>query len=55
MTHQVAHTNAMLFNLKKEHRNKLDYLQNQIMKQKSEIALLKEQILILTEGKTYDC
>jgi hypothetical protein len=55
MTHHIAHTNAMIFNLKKEHRNKIDYLQMQIVRQKNEIDILKRQILILTEGKKYDC
>jgi len=32
-----------------------DYLREQIINQKKEIDFLKQQIKMITEGKTYDC
>jgi hypothetical protein len=55
MTQNFSRTDALLFHLKREHANQIDYLREEIVKQKREIEFLKSQIIILTEGKTYDC
>jgi len=55
MTQNMSRTDAMVFHLKREHANRVDYLREQILSQKKEIDFLKNQIKLLTEGKTYDC
>jgi flagellar biosynthesis chaperone FliJ len=55
MTHHVAHTNKMVFDLKTQYQNRISQLQNKIDEQKIEISLLQEQIDLLTKEKYYDC
>jgi len=51
----MSRTDALLFHIKREHANQVDYLREQIINQKKEIDFLKQQIKMITEGKTYDC
>lgn len=55
MTHHVAHTNKMLFNLKEQYREQVNRLQNKINEQEEEIAKLKTLISLLCVDKEYDC
>lgn len=55
MTHHVAHTNKMLFDLKEQYREQVNRLQNKINEQEEEIAKLKTLISLLCVDKEYDC
>ncbi len=55
MTHNVAHTNKMLFELKEQYQGRISQLQEQITDQQKEILQLQEQIKLLTDPKYYDC
>ena len=55
MTHNVAHTNKMLFDLKEQYRAQIKYLQDKIDSQEQEIAKLKTLISLLTIEREYDC
>ena len=55
MTQNFTRTDALLFHMKREHANQIDYLKDEIISQKKEIEFLKNQIKIITEGRTYDC
>ena len=55
MTHHVAHTNKMLFDLKEQYQAQITRLQNKISEQEQEIAKLKTLISLLTIEREYDC
>jgi hypothetical protein len=55
MTHHVAHTNKILFDLKIHHQNRISQLQDEITSQQKEILQLREEIKLLTQEKFYDC
>jgi hypothetical protein len=55
MTHHVAHTNKMLFDLKEQYQAQIARLQNKISDQEQEIAKLKTLISLLTVEREYDC
>jgi len=55
MTHHVAHTNKMIFDLRQHHQNHINDLQSKIIDQQKEIVQLQEQIKLLTHEKVYDC
>jgi hypothetical protein len=55
MAEKMSRTDALVFHLKREHANQVDYLREQILNQKKEIEFLKNQIKLITEGRTYDC
>jgi hypothetical protein len=55
MEEKMSRTDALVFHLKREHANQVDYLREQILNQKKEIEFLKNQIKFITEGRTYDC
>ncbi len=55
MTHHVAHTNKMLFDLKEQYQAQISRLQNKISEQEQEIAKLKTLISLLTIEREYDC
>jgi hypothetical protein len=55
MTHHVAHTNKMVFDLKEQYQGRITQLQQQINEQQKEIVQLQEQIKLLTQEKYYDC
>jgi len=55
MTHHVAHTNKMLFDLKEQYQAQNARLQNKISDQEQEIAKLKTLISLLTVEREYDC
>jgi chaperonin cofactor prefoldin len=46
----INHSNKIIFDLKRHHENRVEYLQNQIKKLQDEIDLLKNQM-----NKNYDC
>ena len=55
MTHHVAHTNKMIFDLKEQYQSQITRLQNKITEQDQEIAKLKTLISLLTIEREYDC
>jgi len=55
MTHHVAHTNKMLFELKEQYREQIRRLQNKINEQEQEITKLKTLISLLSIEREYDC
>lgn len=55
MTHHVAHTNKMLFDLKQMYQARISQLQDKIKDQEEEIAKLKTLISLLCVEKEYDC
>jgi len=55
MTHHVAHTNKMVFDLKQQYQGRISQLQEKITEQQKEILQLQEMIKLLTQGKEYDC
>jgi hypothetical protein len=55
MTHHVAHTNKMLFDLKEQYQAQITRLQSKISEQEQEIAKLKTLISLLTVEREYDC
>jgi predicted ribosome quality control (RQC) complex YloA/Tae2 family protein len=55
MTHHVAHTNKMMFDLKEQYQAQISRLQNKISEQEQEIAKLKTLISLLTIEREYDC
>jgi predicted ribosome quality control (RQC) complex YloA/Tae2 family protein len=54
MTHHVAHTNKMLFDLKEQYQAQISRLQNKISEQEQEIAKLKTLISLLSIEREYD-
>jgi cell division protein FtsL len=55
MTHHVAHTNKMVFDLKKQYQERIEQLQGKIAEQKHEIEQLQKQIEYMSRDKFYDC
>jgi cell division protein FtsL len=55
MTHHVAHTNKMLFDLKERYQTQIQRLQSKIEEQEQEIAKLKTMITLLSTERDYDC
>lgn len=55
MTHHVAHTNKMLFDLKEQYQAQIQRLQSKIDDQEQEIAKLKTMITLLSIERDYDC
>lgn len=55
MTHHVAHTNKMVFDLKQMYQARIVSLQDKITEQEQEIAKLKTLISLLTIDREYDC
>jgi ribosomal protein L29 len=55
MTHQVAHMDKMLFDLKQQYQAQISRLQNKISEQEQEIAKLKTLISLLSIEREYDC
>lgn len=55
MTHHVAHTNKMVFDLKTQYQEKIASLQGKIIEQEQEIDKLKTLISLLTIDREYDC
>ena len=55
MTHHVAHTNKMLFDLKEQYQQaQIQRLQSKIQDQEQEIAKLKTLISLLCVEKEYE-
>jgi len=54
MTHHVAHTDKMLFELKEQYREQINRLQNKISEQEQEITKLKTLISLLCIDKEYE-
>lgn len=50
-----SNTNILAFQLKQQYRERIDYLQKQIIRQKTEIIELQNIIKQFSEGKEYDC
>ena len=50
-----SNTNILAFQLKQQYRERIEYLQKQIIRQQTEIIELQNIIKQLTEGKEYDC
>jgi len=55
MTHHVAHTNKMVFDLKTQYQERIEQLQNKIAEQENEILQLQKQIEYMSRDKFYDC
>jgi cell division protein FtsL len=55
MTHHVAHTNKMMFDLKEQYQVQIQRLQSKIEDQEQEIAKLKTMIALLSVERDYDC
>jgi len=55
MTHNVAHSNKMLFDLKEQYQAQIQRLQDKIEEQEQEIAKLKTMITLLSTERDYDC
>jgi cell division protein FtsL len=55
MTHNVAHTNKMLFDLKEQYQLQIQRLQSKIEEQEQEIGKLKTMITLLSTERDYDC
>lgn len=55
MTHHVAHTNKMVFDLKTQYQAQIKRLQDKINEQEQEISKLKTLISLLTVEREYDC
>jgi hypothetical protein len=55
MTHHVAHTNKMFFDLKEQYQAQISHLRNKISEQEQEIDKLKTLISLLTVEREYDC
>lgn len=55
MTHHVAHTNKMIFDLKQQYQNRITQLQQRIESQQHEILQLQEQIEYMSKDRYYDC
>jgi hypothetical protein len=54
MTHHVAHTNKMIFDLKNQYQAQISRLQDKIKDQEEEIAKLKTLISLLCVEKEYE-
>ena len=54
MTNHVTHTNRMIFELKQQYKDRIDYLQKQILLQDEEIKKLNVMIQLLSIEKEYD-
>ena len=54
MTHHVAHTNKMIFDLKTQYQAQTSRLQDKIKDQEEEIAKLKTLISLLCVEKEYE-
>jgi cell division protein FtsB len=54
MTHHVAHTNKLLFDLKNQYQAQISRLQDKIKDQEEEIAKLKTLISLLCVEKEYE-
>ena len=54
MTHHVAHTNKMVFDLKQQYQGRISQLQEKITEQQKEILQLQEMIKLLSYDKEYD-
>jgi hypothetical protein len=48
-------SSRLVFQLKQQYRDRIDFLQSQITRQQGEINQLKEQIALITKEKDYDC
>jgi hypothetical protein len=55
MTHHVAHTNKMIFDLKEQYREHIKHLQSKVREQEQEIAKLETIITLLSIERDYDC
>jgi TolA-binding protein len=55
MTHHVAHTNKMVFDLKTQYQERIGQLQKKIEDQQHEILRLQEQIKYMSKDRFYDC
>jgi hypothetical protein len=55
MTHNVAHTNKIVFDLKTRYQERIEQLQNKIAEQEHEISQLQKQIEYMSRDKFYDC
>jgi len=55
MTHHVAHTNKMLFDLKEQYQAQIQRLRSKIEGQEQEITKLKTMITLLSTERDYDC
>jgi uncharacterized coiled-coil protein SlyX len=55
MTHHVAHTNKMVFDLKQMYQSRISQLQSKITEQEQEITKLNTLISLLTIDREYDC
>jgi cell division protein FtsL len=55
MTHNVIHTNKMIFDLKEQYQQNIKYLQSKIQEQEQEIEKLKTMITLLSIERDYDC
>jgi uncharacterized coiled-coil protein SlyX len=55
MTHHVAHTNKMVFDLKTQYQERIEQLQSKIAEQEHEISQLQKQIEYMSRDKFYDC
>jgi hypothetical protein len=51
----IAEINPMFFNLRKQHQERIQYLQEKIKEQEKEIEDLKSLIHLLSLEKEYDC
>jgi hypothetical protein len=51
----IAEINPMFFNLKKQHQERIQYLQKKIEEQEKEIKDLQTKIQLLSLEKDYDC
>jgi hypothetical protein len=54
MTHNVAHTNKMVFDLKEQYQAQIVRLQTKIEEQEQEIVKLKTMITLLCVEKEYE-
>lgn len=54
MTHHVAHTNKMIFDLKTQYQAQISRLQDKIKDKEEEIAKLKTLISLLCVEKEYE-
>jgi len=54
MTNHVMHTNNMLLDLKQQYKDRIDFLEKQILKQSKEIEDLNLLINLLSIEKEYD-
>lgn len=55
MTHHVAHTNKMIFDIKSQHHKNVSKMQERIDEKDKQIEELTQLISILTRDRYYDC